>query len=147
MLPPTTINSPDILNTLPLYYDDGSVGTLHFPKLNLTVKVYEGETLENMRVGVGRFEFTSAWDGNVGVAGHNRGVPAAIGGIKDFANGEKIIYTTKYGTRTYEVYNIQQIADTDYSLLGWSEDNILTIITCVENTPNMRWAVQFREVN
>jgi len=146
MLPPTSMDSPDILNMQPLYYNDGSIGTLSIPKLNLTVKVYEGETLDNMRVGVGHFEFTSAWDGNVSIAGHNRGVPAAIGGIKDLKNGDKITYTTKYGVRTYEVYNKQKISDTDYSVLGWSDTNILTLITCVEGVPNLRWAVQFKEI-
>jgi sortase A len=149
MLPPTSMAaySADIAGTTPLYYDDGSIGTLSIPKLNLTVKVYEGETLENMRVGVGHFEFTSTWDGNVGVAGHNRGVPAAIGGIKDLNNGDEIIYTTKYGVRTYVVYNKQQIADTDYSVLGWTDENILTLITCVEGTPNLRWSVQCKAIN
>jgi sortase A len=143
MLPPTSTAaySPDITNTMPSYYEDGSIGALNIPALNLTVKVFEGETLENMRVGVGHFEFTSAWDGNVGVAGHNRGVPVAIGGIKNLNNGDEIIYTTKYGTRTYEVFNKKQISDTDYSELGWSDLNLITIITCVENVPNMRWCV------
>jgi sortase A len=144
MLPPTSLASysSDITNTLPLFYDDGSIGTIKIPKLNLTVKVYEGETLENMKIGVGHFEFTSAWNGNVAIAGHNRGVPNAIGGVKDLKNGDEIIYTSKYGTRTYEVYDKKQIADTDYSDFGWSEMNILNIITCVENVPHMRWSVQ-----
>ena len=147
MLPPTStaVYSSDISHTLPLYYEDGSIGTLHIPKLNLTVKVYSGETLENMRIGVGHFEFTSAWDGNVAIAGHNRGVPFAIGGVKDLKDGDEIIYTTKYGTRTYEVFSRKQIADTDYSELGWSDLNLLTIITCVENVPNMRWCVMAKE--
>ena len=146
MLPPTTVYSADSTNTLPLYYDDGSIGTLSIPKLKLTVKVYEGETLENMKNGLGHFEFTSAWDGNVGIAGHNRGVPSAIGAMKDLANGEKVIYTTKYGTRTYEIFDKQQIPDTDYSVLGWSETNILTVVTCVEGVPNLRRAIICREV-
>ena len=146
MLPPTSVAaaSSDITNTLPLFYDDGSIGTLQIPALNLTVKVYSGETLDNMRIGVGHFEFTSAWDGNVAIAGHNRGVPFAIGGVKDLRDGDEIIYTTKYGTRTYEVVSRKQIAETDYSDLGWSDVNMLTIITCVENVPNMRWCVVAR---
>ena len=55
MLPPTLMYSPDILNVQPLYYDDGSIGTLSIPKLNITVKVYEGETLDNMKNGIGHF--------------------------------------------------------------------------------------------
>jgi sortase A len=146
MLPPTSMNSSDITQTLPLYYADGSIGTLNIPKLNLTVKVYSGETMENMRLGVGHFEFTSVWDGNVGICGHNRGVPHAIGGVKDLSNGDKITYTTRYGTRTYEVISKQQIADTDYSMLGWSESNLLTIVTCVEGKPELRWCVVARQV-
>jgi len=146
MIPPTSMNSPDILNIQPLYYADGSIGTLSIPKLNITVKVYEGETLDNMKNGVGHFEFTSAWDGNVCIAGHNRGVPASIGGIKDLKNGDKIIYETKYGTRIYEVCDKQQISDTDYSALGWSDTNILNIITCVEGVPTLRWCITAREV-
>lgn len=141
MLPSTSLYSADITNTLPLYYDDGSIGTLSIPKFNISVKVYEGETLDNMRIGVGHFEFTSVWDGNVAIAGHNRGVPAAIGQIKNLEYGDEIIYTTKYGTRTYEVYYKEQITDTDYSNLGWSETNILSLITCVENVGNMRWCI------
>ena len=140
-LPATSLSSSDILNTQPLYYADGSIGTLTIPKLNITVKVYEGESLENMRNGIGHFAFTSAWDGNVCFAGHNRGVPASIGKIKDLVNGDEIIYETKYGTRTYEVYSKQKIADTDYSALGWSDTNIITMITCVEGVGNMRWCV------
>lgn len=147
LLPPTSISSvsADITSTQPAYNDDGSIGTLSIPKLGLTVKVYEGETLENMKTGVGHFEFTSAWDGNVAIAGHNRGVPNAIGGIKDLKDGEEIIYKTRYGTRTYEVFSREKISDNDYSKFGWSEKNILTMITCVKNTPSMRWCVQARE--
>jgi sortase A len=146
LLPPTSTYSVDILSTQPLYYDDGSIGTLTIPALNLTVKVFEGETLENMKNGIGHFEFTSAWNGNICMAGHNRGVPAAIGGVKNLTNGDTVVYETKYGTRTYEVYNKQQISDTDYSVLGWSDENILTIITCVEGISNLRLAVQCKEV-
>ena len=65
--------------------------------------------------------------------------------MKDLKNGDEIIFTTRYGTRTYVVFDRTQITDSDFSYLGWSEENILTIITCVENTPNMRWCVRARE--
>lgn len=61
--------STSVLNTSPWKYDDGSIGSLHIPKINKTLKVYEGESLENMKKGIGHFESTSAWDGNVGFAG------------------------------------------------------------------------------
>jgi len=57
------------LLTSPTYYADGSIGTLEIPCLKLTVRVFEGETLDSMQKGAGHFEFTSSWDGNVGIAG------------------------------------------------------------------------------
>ena len=54
-------------------YADGSIGTLSIPSLGVTKKVYDGETVGNLRLGVAHFEGTSAWDGNVGFCSHNRG--------------------------------------------------------------------------
>lgn len=123
-------------------YEDGSIGTIHIPALDRTITVYEGETLDNMKLGVGHFEDTSIWEGNVGVAGHNRGSAAYLSGIWNLNYGDEIIYTTKYGQRTYEVTSIEKISETDYSKLSWSNENMLTLITCVANESTYRWAVQ-----
>lgn len=132
-------------NTEARYYADGSIGTIQIPELDLKVSVYEGETDENMKKGVGHFTFTSAWDGNVGVVGHNRGSSAYLSGIWKLDEGDEVIYTTKYGKRVYEVYAVEKISDTDYSLLSWSDPNRITLITCVENVSGQRWAVQAAE--
>jgi len=146
LLTSTSVYSGASYNTAPMYYDDGSIGTLSIPKLNKTIKVYEGESLENMKKGIGHFESTSVWDGNCALAGHNRGAAAYFSFVKNLAVGDKLTYTTKYGSRTYEVYNKVKISETDYSGLGWSADNILTLITCVEDEPAYRYLVQAREV-
>ena len=87
--------------TLPdgLYYTDGSIGRLKIPVLGLSVKVYENESLENLAKGAGHFKSTSCWDGNVGLAGHNRGVANHFGKIHTLENGDKITYTTKLGIK------------------------------------------------
>ncbi len=147
-LPSTSLmqgSSTSERNTEAKYYDDGSIGTIKIPELGLKVTVYEGETNESMKKGVGHFAFTSAWDGNVGIAGHNRGSSDYLNGIWKLKNGDEVIYTTKYGKRVYEVYSIEKISDTDYSLLNWSDRNIITLITCVENVSGQRWAVQAME--
>lgn len=146
LLPSTSLYESTSYITAPKYNADGSMGTLTIPKLNKTIKVYEGETLENMKKGIGHFESTSAWDGNVALAGHNRGAAAYFSFVKNLAVGDKLTYTTPYGTRTYEVYNKVKISETDYSGLAWSADNILTLITCVEDEPAYRWLVQARSV-
>ena len=132
--------------TLPdgLYYADGSIGTLSIPKLGMSAKVYEDESLENLSKGIGHFKFTSCWDGNVGFAAHNRN--GYFGQINTLKNGDRIIYTTKLGTRTYEVYFVGWVHETDFSKLGRTEENIVTLITCVQDVRDMRVCVQAREI-
>ena len=135
--------------TLPdgLYYSDGSIGRLKIPSLDLSVKVYETESLENLAKGAGHFKSTSCWDGNVGIAGHNRGVNNHFGRIHTLDIGDEITYMTKLGTRTYEVFFVGKIKETDFSRLGRTSENQITLITCVRDVRDMRWCVQAREVD
>lgn len=139
----------DLKFTLPdgLYYADGSLGTLKIPTLDLKVKVYETESLESLAKGAGHFKSTSCWDGNVGLAGHNRGVNNNFGQIHTLDIGDKITYTTLLGTMTYEVTYVGKISETDYSYLQRSSENMITLVTCVRNVPDQRWCVQACEVN
>ncbi len=125
---------------------DGSIGTIHIPSLNLTRKVWEGETTASMSKGVGHYSSTSGWDGNVGVCGHNRGSTYVIGAIKDLKVGDTITYTTVYGTRTYKVAFVKTISNTDWSYLQATADNRLTLTTCLANHPESRVCVQAVEI-
>lgn len=129
-----------------MYYADGSIGTLSIPKFGLSVKAYEGETNANMAKGIGHFTCTSAWDGNIAFSGHNRGVAAYFGKIHTLGSGDQISYTTVHGTRTYEVYRVEQISKTDVSCLDYYSDNVITLVTCVMNVPSLRWVVQAVEI-
>jgi sortase A len=130
----------------PKYNNDGTIGTLYVERINKTIKVFEGEQLDNLKKGAGHFTSTSAWDGNVALCGHNRGSSAYFSFVKDMEIGDRVTYTTPYGSRAYEVFIKEQIDEYDNTKLGWSPENILTLITCVENTPELRWAVQLREI-
>jgi sortase A len=143
LLPSTSQTST--LNTTPWYYEDGTIGTLYVASTKKTIKVYEGEGLDNLAKGAGHFAATSAFDGNVALAGHNRGGSAYFSFVKDLRNGDKLVYTTKYGTRTYTVTSITQIDEWDNLPLSWSSDNILTLITCVAGIPENRFCVVARE--
>lgn len=134
------------LNTAPLYYADGSIGTIYAERTKKTVIVYEGESLDNLKKGAGHFSATSAWDGNVALCGHNRGNQPYFGFVKDMQTGDRVTYTTKYGVRVYEVVSKEQISEYDNSKLAWSGENLLTLITCIENTPELRWAATLKEV-
>lgn len=81
--------------------------------------------------------------GNVGLAAHNRGYPVNyFQNIKDLKLGDKIIYKTNYGIKTYKVDNNIIIEDNDWSYLEETKENRITLITCVENEPNYRRCIQ-----
>ncbi len=126
---------------------DGSIGTLKIPSLDINMKVWEGETNTSMAKGLGHYSSTSAWNGNVGVCGHNRGSKYVIGSIKDLEIGDRITYTTTYGTRTYAVDSVEIISSSDWSYLQATADNRITITTCLANRPSKRVCVQAVEVN
>jgi sortase A len=134
------------LNTTPWTYEDGTIGTLHVSTTGKTVKVYEGEDLSNLKKGAGHFSSTSAWDGNVALAGHNRGGSAYFSFVKDLEKGDTLTYTTQYGTRTYRVVSKTQIDEYDNLPLSWSGENILTLITCVADVPENRFCVVATEI-
>lgn len=121
---------------------DGSIGTLKIPSLDINMKVWEGETKESMKKGLGHYSSTSAWDGNIGVCGHNRGAKYTIGSIEDLEIGDTITYTTIYGTRTYEVVLVKTISNSDWSYLQATADNRITLTTCLANQPEKRICVQ-----
>lgn len=62
--------------------------------------------------------------------------------IKDLKLGDEIYYKTQYGTKTYEVILSTIIDETDWSYLQETEENKITLITCVRNKPNKRLCVQ-----
>lgn len=128
--------------TSDLYYSDGHIGTLKIPSISLTVKVYEGTDSAALKKGAGHFKDTSVWDGNVAIAGHNRGVNNHFGKIHTLSIGDEITWTTKLGSRTYEVFSVAKISVDDLSVLNSSGENIITLVTCVKDQPEYRWCVQ-----
>ena len=125
-----------------LYYSAGHIGTLKIPAIGLTVKVYQGTDSAALRKGAGHFEDTSVWDGNVCLAGHNRGVNNHFGKIHTLEEGDTITYTTKLGTRTYEVIDVSKIRETDTTDTRSTWDNRITLYTCVRDQSEYRWCVQ-----
>ena len=153
---PSTTIPEDTTVTLPstgftdvtsgLYYNGGHLATLKIPSLGVNVKVYEDTTSAVLAKGAGHFIDTSIWDGNVCVAGHNRGVNCYFGNIHTLSIGDKITLTTKLGTRTYSVTGVSKISELDNSLLAPTVENCITLFTCVRNQSAYRWAVRAVEI-
>ena len=132
--------------TSDLYYSGGHLGTLKIPALGLSVKVYEGTGSSPLAKGAGHFTGTSIWDGNVCLAGHNRGVTNHFGKIHTLSTGDAITLTTKLGTRTYAVTSVEKVSETDTSGTAATTDNRITLYTCVMDQRAYRWWVQAVEV-
>ena len=141
-----TVQQPAYTSVEDMSYKDGSIGTIKIPSLKINMKLWEGETNASMKKGLGHYSSTSAWNGNVGVCGHNRGTKYAIGSIKDLKQGDTITYTTIYGTRTYAVSLVKIISNSDWSYLQGTADNRLTLTTCLADHPESRVVVQAVEV-
>lgn len=92
---------------------------------------------------IGHFEETTKDIGNVGLAAHNRGYENNyFERLKEIKKGDKIIYNYKNIKREYEVVKHIIIEDTDWTNLEDTEENTITLITCVENEPTYRRCVQ-----
>lgn len=119
------------------------IGTLVIDKINLNGKIKQGSSTEILKDYIGHIEETSIYDGNVGLAAHNRGnYYSYFARINELEVDDEIKYITKYGERKYQVINKKEILETDWSLLESSKENKLTLITCIPNKINLRLCVQ-----
>lgn len=140
-----SVTSKKNVTATDLTRDDGSIGLLKIPAIDVSVKVYDDATTANMKKGATHFTETSYWDGNVAMAAHNRS--SYFGKIYKLKSGDKITYSTNIGTRKYEVVSVYKIDDDDTSCLNDSTENRLTLVTCVENQSAYRWCVIAKETS
>ena len=109
--------------------------------------INEGTSHAVMAKAVGHFEHTSIWEGNVGLIAHNRGYQMNFfEHLKELQLGDIILYHTSLGTKEYKVMQSIIIQDTDWSYLEPSNENKITLITCVENEPEYRRCIQGIEI-
>lgn len=87
------------------------------------------------------------WEGNIGLASHNRGMRANFfENIKQLLKGDMILYQKGDNTKQYEVESIMIISEQDWSYLQQTDDNRITLITCVNNQPSYRLCIQAKEI-
>lgn len=123
-----------------------SIGVLKIDKIGLYQPVMEGHSLEVLRTHLGHVDGSAYWRGNIGILGHNNGNAGFFKRLTELKVDDIVEYITEEGTRTYKVSEIVEIEDTDWSKLSKTEDNRITLITCVRNLQNKRYCVQAVEI-
>ena len=108
---------------------------IKIPRISLIAPISEGTTKEIIAQKVGHFENTSKTQGNVGLALINKN-------LKLLQNGDEIIYNYNGFEKIYVVEKCRIIRDTEKEYLEETEDNMLTIITYIENESEYRRCIQ-----
>jgi len=121
------------------------VGIIKIDKINFEGLVYEGTSTLTLNKGVGHFENSAFFDGNVCLAAHNSNEYWAK--LNTLQNEDIIFYTSFLGTRKYKVNNISKISETDWSFIENKDKNSISLITCVKGIPSQRLLVQGIEFN
>lgn len=126
-----------------IHYDD-EIGTLTIPDILLeNAPIRESVELSTLSQTIGHFPSTSVYAGNVGLASHNSGSQGDFfKNLKKIKIGSEIYYQTKFGTKRYVVTVKETIDENDWSYLQKTEDNRITLITCVAGQREKRLCVQ-----
>jgi len=115
------------------------VWQIEIPKISLIANISDGTSQEILEKNVGHFMNTSKQQGNIGLA------LKYLKELKLLKEGDEIIYTHNEFEKIYEVEKCRIIKNTECEFLEETEDNMLTLITYVENQPEYRRCIQAEE--
>ena len=116
---------------------------IEIPVISLKAPIQESVNMEVLNEFVGHFEETSKTVGNIGLAGHNRGYKNNyFENLNKLKKGDEVKYKYKEFEENYYIEKIETIKSTNWSYLDKSQNNRITLITCIENKPDLRLCVQ-----
>ena len=116
------------------------IGVIRIDAINFEGLIYEGTSDSTLEKGVGHIESSAYLEGNVGLAAHNtKKFWAKLNTLKE---GDTISYISFLGSKEYVVDSINIVNENDWSLLETTEENRLTLVTCILNNPTQRLCVQ-----
>ena len=123
--------------------EDKIIGIIKIDKIKFEGTVYEGTSLDILEKGVGHFKNTPYFNGNVCLAAHNTNKYWAK--LKKLELGDSIVYESFLGTKEYLVYDKTEIEESDWTNLQETDENMLTLLTCVRGEKNKRLCVKAKE--
>lgn len=122
------------------------IGYLSIPKFNndyyLNMPIKETVELDVLATSIGHFAQTPYDNGNICLAAHNSGTNMRgnyvgfFNKIKELSIGDLICYDNLSDIYKYEVISNTIIKETNLSVLDDSEENIITLITCITGVEN-----------
>ena len=116
---------------------------IEIPTISLKAPITEGTTKEILDNYVGHFEESPSKKGNVCLAAHNIGYKNNyFENLKKLKIGDEIFYKNNEYEEKYVVSKHEIIKDTDWVNLENTEEDKITLITCVENEPSYRRCIQ-----
>lgn len=116
---------------------------LKIPKINLYAEISSGTDNEILDKYIGHFENSKKESGNVCLAAHNRGYNENyFENLKELKNGDEIFYYINNSEYKYIVDEIIVIYETDWTVIENTEEDRITLITCIENRPSYRLCVR-----
>lgn len=127
--------------------NSSNIGYLTIDSIGLdAAPIRNGTSLQNLEKAIGHFSETPFFSGNICLAAHNGGYKYSFfENLKDIKLNAEISYITKYSEKKYYVSEIKEIAETDLSVLNQTENNQLTMITCITNQREKRLCVIAKE--
>ena len=130
-------------------YSSNIVGSLTIEKIGIKDYIVKhGVEDEILKANIGNFSNTSIFNGNVCLAAHNYSIKTSnlFRDINKLEISDVITYETLYGKREYKVYKKYEIKSTDFSILENTNENIITLITCIGNNKDIRLCVKAKEI-
>lgn len=116
---------------------------IEIASINLKAPINETVNMDVLNYYVGHFEETPKTYGNISLAGHNRGYAKNyFQDLNKLKKGEEIKYKYNNFEKKYLIEKIEIIKNTNWSFLENTKENKITLITCIENKPDLRLCIQ-----
>ena len=113
--------------------ENGTIGIMVIPKINIKVPINEGADLDILKYAVGHFKGTAlpGSKGNFCVAGHrNSAYNKYFEDLDKLSKGDEIIVRTTKGEFTYIVSGSTIVEPDDTSVLNSTDYASITLVTC-----------------
>lgn len=119
---------------------------ISIPSLDVDAPIEEGTESEVLRRCVGHLKKSGYTSGNIVLAAHNRGYKCNyFQDINKLQNGDVIIYSKDDQIKRFIVEVNKEIKETDFRDVENTQDNRITLITCISNNKDARTCIIAKE--